>query len=92
MNGLHLSDLLEVAALRSRHNKAQYRTGRFEEKLAKAESDLSAAREEIAALRKALDQIAHLRPAGPTKNKLVEQMERIALEALRSSRTKGDPS
>jgi PBP1b-binding outer membrane lipoprotein LpoB len=57
---------------------------------AKVESDLSSASEEMVELMDALDQIVHLRPCGPTKNKLVEQMERIALVALRSSRTKGE--
>jgi hypothetical protein len=37
---------------------------------------------ELLELRAALREIAFLRPLGPTRNKLVEQMERIAINAL----------
>jgi hypothetical protein len=37
---------------------------------------------ELLELRAALTEIAYLRPFGPTRNKLVERMERIAVNAL----------
>lgn len=69
---------------------AKYDAAAWQKLAEKLESDLSAAREEIVGLEAALNRIVYLRPAGPTLNKLVEQMERIALEALCSRRTKVD--
>jgi hypothetical protein len=36
----------------------------------------------IAEMAGALKRIAYLRPGGPTRNRLVEQMERIAIDAF----------
>lgn len=45
-------------------------------------SDLSSLRKGAEDMREALRKIAFLRPAGPTRNKLAMQMERIAIDAL----------
>lgn len=59
-----------------------------------AADELARLRRERDELRKALNDITWLRPVGPTRNNLVERMERIAINALEgyalTERKKGD--